>query len=84
MPTPNGVNYLLQSLLLLSNSPIVEQQESKVDVHPICPYVYFMLPYALICNSLINLGKELLMAQIHDKYKQKIEKKRRIREKFGN
>ena len=32
MPTPNGVNYLLQSLLLLSNSPIIEQQESKVDV----------------------------------------------------
>ena len=32
MPTPSGVNYLLQSLLLLSNSPIIEQQESKVDV----------------------------------------------------
>lgn len=32
MPTPNGVNYLLQFLITLSNSPIVERQESKVDV----------------------------------------------------
>ena len=46
MPTPSGVNYLLQSLLLFSNSPIIEQQESKVDVQSyvllpfICPLVY--------------------------------------------
>ena len=29
---PNGVNYLLQFLNASSNSPIIEQQESKVDV----------------------------------------------------
>jgi len=32
MPTPNGVNYLLQFLNASSNSPIVGKQESKVDV----------------------------------------------------
>ncbi len=32
MPTPNGVNNLLQFLQFVSNSPIIEQQESKVDV----------------------------------------------------
>ena len=48
MPTPNGVNYLLQVLLLLSNSPIIEQQELKVDVPVLCPYMFVaMLPYAL-------------------------------------
>ena len=47
MPTPNGVNYLLQFLLLLSNSPIIEQQESKVDV---LSYVllYFSQPIGII------------------------------------
>ena len=48
MPTPNGVNNLLQSLLLLSNSPIIQIQESKVDVPVLCPYMFVaMLPYAL-------------------------------------
>ena len=44
MLTPNGVNYLLQFLITLSNSPIVERQESKVDV---LSYVlmFVMLPY---------------------------------------
>jgi len=32
MPTPNGVNYLLQFLMISSNSPIIRLQESKVDV----------------------------------------------------
>ena len=32
MPTPSGVNYLLQFLNVSSNSPIIRLQESKVDV----------------------------------------------------
>jgi len=32
MPTPSGVNYLLQFLIVSSNSPIIGIQESKVDV----------------------------------------------------
>ena len=32
MPTPNGVNYLLQFFTDSSNSPIIRRQESKVDV----------------------------------------------------
>ena len=49
MPTPTGVNYLLQSLLLLSNSPIIEQQESKVDV---LSYVL----YVILAHKLIRLN----------------------------
>ena len=37
MPTPIGVNIYFGSRTLFSNLPIFEQQESKVDVHPICP-----------------------------------------------
>ena len=34
MPTPSGVNYLLQFLNASFNSPIIGKQESKVDVLP--------------------------------------------------
>ena len=41
MPTPNGVNYLLQFLQYSSNSPIIGIQESKVDVlsYVLCFYL---------------------------------------------
>ena len=41
----SGVNYLLQFLMISSNSPIVRYQESKVDVPVFCLYfVFAMLP----------------------------------------
>ena len=43
MPTPSGVNYLLQFLYnYLENLPIFENKNLKADIHPICPYIYFL------------------------------------------
>ena len=42
MPTPNGVNNLLQFLKHFFQFPNCQKQESKVDVHPICPSVIFL------------------------------------------
>ena len=60
MPTPNGVNYLLQFLKHFFQFPNCQKQESKVDVHPICPYICFTLPYAVnivVITLPICLGK---------------------------
>ena len=42
MPTPNGVNYLLQSLIVSSNSPIIRLQESKSGYSSYMSFVYFL------------------------------------------
>ena len=47
MPTPNGVNYLLQFLQYVSNSPIIRRQESKVDVQCL---MSFFCRYVIIRN----------------------------------
>ena len=76
MPTPNGVNDLLQFLNASSNSPIIGIQESKVDVHLMslcCCYVtirYFVLrvrPYV----TFANIGKNL---QSSKKMREKLQK----------
>ena len=43
MPTPSGVNYLLQFLMISSNSPIIRYQESKVDVQILYVFSLFRL-----------------------------------------
>ena len=70
MPTPNGVNYLLQSLLLLSNSPIIEQQESKVDVQS---YVLISLSvhwhiYFMITQLFGKIRTSEIRVQIYEKF----------------
>ena len=48
MPTPFGVNYLLQFLYnCLENLPIFENKNLKVDIHPICPFLYFSQPIGI-------------------------------------
>ena len=69
MPTPNCVNYLLQFLITLSNSPIVERQESKVDVqsyvlislsihtHISLVITHYLMESAVWTESVANLRK---------------------------
>ena len=51
MPTPSGVNYLLQFLMISSNSPIIRLQESKVDVLSYVLMFVVMLPYAAMLKE---------------------------------
>ena len=44
MPTPNGVNYLLQFLIDVLKLAISNNKNLKVDVHPICPYYISLSP----------------------------------------
>ena len=44
MPTPSGVNYLLQLLMTNEILPISDNKNLKVEVHPICPFLLHFFP----------------------------------------
>ena len=62
MPTPNGVNNLLQFLMISSNSPIIRLLESKVDVQSyvllsfICPLDFQFCDYTFFWGNRILNG----------------------------
>ena len=59
MPTPTGVNYLLQFLITFLSIPqLSEDKNPKVDVHPICPLI---ISYSYPIGMLV-----LLHLQIND------------------
>ena len=61
MPTPNGVNNLLQFLQYVSNSPIIEQQESKSG----CPsYMLISHCYVTISGAVFRVQHCLSRAKI--------------------
>ena len=67
MPTPNGVNYLLQFLTNSSNSPIIRDKKQKRTFYVLCPYVCCYVTIrsnTLKGETLISLAKIVIISEI--------------------